>query len=590
VSDRLSAFRHTLPALRLVRQTNAPLTLAFAALTVVAALLPAGIAYVGKLIVDAVVAGDWSTTVRWLLVEGGLVAAQSLAGRGLSTVEALLRVELGHAVNVMILEKALALSLPAFEDAETYDRLTRARRQASSRPLQLFRRTFSIVRSVVQLLSYGGLLLAFSPWAVLILAVAAVPTFLVETKFSDDAFRLYNWRSEEARKQNYLEVLVAREDYAKEVKLFGLGPLFVERYRAIFRSVYADDRRITVRRGLWGGLVGLLGTGAFYGTYAWIAYETVQGSITLGDMTMYLLIFKQGQSAIASGLDAIGRMYEDNLYVSNLFAFLEAPDAERTGGAIEGPVPGDGIRFAGVGFRYPGSEEWALRGVDLHVKPGEKLALVGENGSGKTTLIKLLAGYYSPDEGEVTIDGLAVSRWELTALRRKLGVIFQDFVRYQLLVGENVGVGDREALDDRERWALAAEKGLAKDFIERLPSGYDTQLGRWFKDGRELSIGQWQKVALSRAFMRTDADIVVLDEPTAAMDAEAETQIFERFRAMTDERIAILISHRFSTVRMADRIGVLHRGELVECGTHEELLAADGRYAHLFTLQAQGYQ
>ncbi len=590
MSDRLSAFRHTLPALRLVRQTNAPLTLAFAALTVVAALLPAGIAYVGKLIVDAVVAGDWSTTVRWLLVEGGLVAAQSLAGRGLSTVEALLRVELGHAVNVMILEKALALSLPAFEDAETYDRLTRARRQASSRPLQLFRRTFSIVRSVVQLLSYGGLLLAFSPWAVLILAVAAVPTFLVETKFSDDAFRLYNWRSEEARKQNYLEVLVAREDYAKEVKLFGLGPLFVERYRAIFRSVYADDRRITVRRGLWGGLVGLLGTGAFYGTYAWIAYETVQGSITLGDMTMYLLIFKQGQSAIASGLDAIGRMYEDNLYVSNLFAFLEAPDAERTGGAIEGPVPGDGIRFAGVGFRYPGSEEWALRGVDLHVKPGEKLALVGENGSGKTTLIKLLAGYYSPDEGEVTIDGLAVSRWELTALRRKLGVIFQDFVRYQLLVGENVGVGDREALDDRERWALAAEKGLAKDFIERLPSGYDTQLGRWFKDGRELSIGQWQKVALSRAFMRTDADIVVLDEPTAAMDAEAETQIFERFRAMTDERIAILISHRFSTVRMADRIGVLHRGELVECGTHEELLAADGRYAHLFTLQAQGYQ
>ena len=515
---------------------------------------------------------------------------RALAGRGLATVEALLRVELSQVVNVMILEKALTLSLPAFEDAETYDRLTRARRQASTRPLQLFRRTFILIRSGVQLLSYGGLLLAFSPWAVLILAVAAVPTFLVETKFSDDAFRLYNWRSEESRKQNYLEILVAREDYAKEVKLFGLGPLFVQRYQDIFQSVYDDDRSITVRRGLWGGVVGLLGTAAFYGTYAWIAWEAVNGTITLGDMTMYLLVFKQGQSAIASGLDAIGRMYEDNLYVSNLFAFLSEPEAERTGGLTEGPSPGDGIRFDGVGFRYPGAEDWALRGVSLHVRPGEKLALVGENGSGKTTLIKLLAGYYTPEEGQVLIDGLPVEQWELSALRRKLGVIFQDFVRYQLLVGENVGVGDREALDDRERWAVAAEKGLAKEFIERLPEGYDTQLGRWFKKGRELSIGQWQKVALSRAFMRTDADIVVLDEPTAAMDAEAETRIFERFRAMTDERIAILISHRFSTVRMADRIAVLHRGELAECGTHDELLALDGRYAHLFTLQAKGYQ
>jgi ATP-binding cassette subfamily B protein len=318
--------------------------------------------------------------------------------------------------------------------------------------------------------------------------------------------------------------------------------------------------------------------------------SAVRGGITLGQMTMYLMLFRQGQAAVSASLAAIGGMYEDNLYLSTLYEYLETPVSAPSGEAMRGPQPDDGVRFEDVGFSYPGSAEPALEGVTLHLKPGSSLALVGENGSGKTTLIKLLTRLYHPTSGRILLEGLDLQQWDEQRLRERIGVIFQDFTRYQMLVGENVGAGDEPHFEDEVRWREAAGKGQASEFIETLPSGYHTQLGKWFKDGRELSGGQWQKIALSRAFMRTGADILVLDEPTAAMDAQAEAEVFEHFRQLARDRITILISHRFSTVRMADQIAVLDRGHIVEHGSHEELMKLDGRYAHLFTLQARGYR
>ena len=596
----LSVFRYSRRAVSLVWSTSRPLTAALVCLTLLGGVLPAGVAYVGKIIVDAVVSGialreqtgtvDLSPALWAVVAELGLVAAMAAVQRGLSVCESLLRAMLGHRVNVMILDKALTLDLTHFEDSEFYDKLTRARRQASSRPLSLVRRTFGLVQQAIALTSFAGLLWQFSPWAVAVLVGAGLPAFAAEAKFSGDAFRLFRWRSPQARQQTYLETVLAREDYVKEVKLFGLGPMLLQRYQRIFEALFEEDRALTLRRGLWGFLLGLLSTLAFYGAYAWIARAAVVGDISLGQMTMYLLLFKQGQSAVASALSSIGGMYEDNLYLSNLYEYLEQDVRPPHTGATEGPEPGDGIRLEGVTFHYPGAETPALDDVSLHVRPGEALALVGENGSGKTTLIKLLTRLYEPQQGRVCIDGLDVRAWDEAALRRRVGVIFQDFARYQMLVGENVGAGDVEHFEDEQRWEDAAARGMADTFIDQLPQGYQTQLGRWFRDGRELSGGQWQKVALSRAFMRQDADILVLDEPTAAMDAEAEATVFEHVREAAGERITILISHRFSTVRMADRIVVLDRGKVVEHGSHESLMAEDGRYARLFSLQAAGYR
>jgi ABC-type multidrug transport system fused ATPase/permease subunit len=425
---------------------------------------------------------------------------------------------------------------------------------------------------------------------VALVAAAAVPAFLVESRFSGEAFRIFRWRTPETRQQTYLESVIAREDNAKEVMLFGLGPPLLARYEAIFHRVYDSDRSLTVRRGVWGFGLGVLSTVAFYATYGWIALAAVRGAITLGAMTMYVLVFKQGQAALSAALAAIGGMYEDNLYLSSLYEFLETPVTPAVGTLTVGARPGDGLRFEAVAFRYPGSELPALTDVSFHVRPGQKLALVGENGSGKTTLIKLLTRLYEPSGGRILLDGSDLRDWELGALRRRIGVIFQDFVRYQFIVGENIGVGDVAALDDEERWRAAAEVGTASAVIRELPAGYHTQLGRWFQGGRELSGGQWQKIALARAFMRRDADILVLDEPTAAMDAEAEVQIFAHVRAVTREQMAILISHRFSTVRMADHIVVLREGRVVEEGSHQQLVAAEGVYARLFGLQAAGYR
>ena len=596
----LDIFRYSRRALELVWSTSRRLALIFALLTLVAGVLPAAVAWIGQLIVDGVVAAmsqhrqtgsaETSAVLLFVACEAGIVALIAGAQRGIATCQTLLRALMGQRINMLILEKALTLKLAHFEDSEFYDKLTRARREASTRPLSLVTRTFGLVQNGISLVSYGVLLVQFSPWTVLILIAGGVPEFLAEAKFSGDKFRLFRWRSPETRMQMYLETVLAREDYAKEVKLFRLGPKLLQRYRDIFEKLFAEDRKLTLRRDSWGFGLGLLGTAAFYGAYGWIALSAVRGVISLGQMTMYLLLFKQGQSAVSASLSAISGMYEDNLYLSNLYEYLEQPVPQQPGALQQGPRPGDGVRFEQVTFSYPDSEEPALRNIDLHLKPGESLALVGENGSGKTTLIKLLTRLYQPDAGRVLLDGLDLQQWDAEALRRRTGVIFQDFGRYQFLVGENIGAGDVSHFEDRQRWRQAAEMGMAADFIAKLPRQYDTQLGKWFKGGRELSGGQWQKIALARAFMRSRADLLVLDEPTATMDAAAEATIFDHFRELSRGKMTILISHRFSTVRMADQIIVIDKGRIVEQGSHEELMQLGGQYAYLFSLQAEGYR
>ncbi|MBZ5487350.1 ABC transporter ATP-binding protein [Halomonas aquamarina] len=603
LSGFFSVFRYSQRALGLVWETSRWMMFGLALCTLVAGVLPAVAAWVGQLIVDGVVSAmaahqaaeapnllaSITPVLKLVGAEALIIGLIALAQRGLSAQQALLRALLGQKVNVMILEKAGTLSLGQFEDSELYDQLTRARREASTRPLALVNKTFGLLQNAISLGSFSVLLIQFSPWALLILIIGALPVFISEAKFSGDAFRLFRRRSPETRMQGYLETVLAREDSIKEVKLFGLEGLFLQRYRDIFTRLFAEDRRLTLHRESWGFVLGLLGTLTFYAAYAWVVIETIAGALTLGQMTMYLMVFKQGQSALSASLTAISGMYEDNLYLSNLYEYLEQPTEPEGGSLTQGTYPGDGLRFENVSFAYPGGKQ-VLQNISLHLAPGQSLALVGENGSGKTTLIKLLTRLYQPTHGRILLDGTDLRDWETGALRRRIGVIFQDFVRYQLQVGENLGVGDTHAFNDETRWQQAAHYGMADSFIERMPKGYHTQLGRWFKDGQELSGGQWQKIALSRAYMREGADILVLDEPTAAMDAAAEADVFTRFRAHSRDKMTILISHRFSTVRSADMILVIDQGRVLERGTHEALLALDGRYAALFRLQAHGYR
>ena len=600
VSKFLSVFQYSKVAIEIVWSTSASLTLLMASATIVSGVLPGLIASVGGLFVDAVASALQETgsaaeqaradVLFYVLVEAGLVVLMTGAQKINTVCQSILRVLLGNKINVMILEKALTLELAHFEDAEYYDKLVRARREASSRPLSLVIKTFDLVRDLILLLTIGVWLFQFSPYAVLLLGLAGIPAFVAEAKFSGEAFRIHRRRSAERRMQIYLEMVLTREDGVKEVKLLQLGKLFLQRYVDIFRNIYREDRNLVLRRGFWGYVLGLLASAAFYFAYGWVGFAAIAGAITIGQMTMYIAQFRLGQNAVTNSLTAINGMYEDNLYLSNLTEYLEHKVPEQTGQATQGPHPEEGIRFEHVSFTYPGGNSPALNDVTLHIRPGESLAIVGENGSGKTTLIKLLTRLYKPTAGTIYLEGLDLNDWDINTLRRKIGVIFQDFARYQLLVGENIGIGDVEELEEADRIEEAARKGMAEEFVKDLPEAYETQLGTWFKDGKELSGGQWQKIALSRAFMRNKADVLILDEPTAAIDARAEAEIFSHFRDLTANKISIIISHRFSTVRMADHIIVLEKAAIQEEGSHQQLLANEGQYATLFKLQAQGYQ
>jgi len=606
---------HSARALGLVWRSAPGGVVALTLFTVVAAALPPFVAYVGKMIIDAVIAAHaaapglarHAATLRAVRLVGvELAAVVVIAGceRVLGLVRQLVGLRLGIDLNVRILKKALRLELRHFEDSEFYDKLTRARREASTRPLSLIQSNFQVVRGGLTLIGYIALLVRFSGWMALAVLVATIPAFIAEARFSGAAFRLRNWRSPDSRRLTYLEYVLANDEHAKEVKLFGLGPLLLERYRTLAESFFADDRRLAVRRAAWGYALSLLSTAVFYGSYALIVIATVRGRLSLGDMTLGLVAFRQGQQSFQAVLSALGGMYEDTLYMSNLFDYFAIPTDLPPAGAIDvagkSPPPltavraEEGIRCEGVGFRYPGggpgAERWALRGIDVFIPKGQSLALVGENGAGKTTFIKLLANLYQPTEGRVLLDGRDLRSWDETELRRRIGVIFQDFNEYQLALRENVAFGSVEHLADDLRVGRAVEQGGAKELVAGLQAGLETQLGRWFGGGVELSGGQWQKVALSRAFMRAEADILILDEPTAALDAEAEHAVFQRFKALAAGRTTILISHRFPTVRMADRILVLEAGQVIEDGSHAELVAAGRRYARMFGLQAAGYR
>jgi ATP-binding cassette subfamily B protein len=588
-------------ALALVLAADRWAALSLVALGLANALIPVAVAWVGKLLVDGVVQAartgapeDRAAVLTWVGVEAALMVAGALVTRAQGLSRSLLGSKLGHLIHLRILDKALTLDIAQLEDSTIQDKLQNARREASARPLNLFAGAVELAGNVLTLASYGVVLFAFDGLALLILAVATLPTFVAEARFSGEAFRIFSWRAPEARRMRYLEVLLTRDSSAKEVRLYGLGSWLLDRYRTLHEQLFSEERALALRRAGWGFLLTTLSTVALYGCYGWIVASAARSQISLGEMTLYVTVFRQGQAALRSILRTIGGSYEDSLFLSNLFDFLDLSGvAAPVRAAIEPvpfhwPRPGAGFALSGVSFRYPGSDRPVLQGLELRIGADEKLAIVGENGAGKTTLIKLLMGLYAPTEGLIQLDGAPLATVPREVLLRRFGAVLQDFAQYQFTARENVGLAVPDALGDLSRIERAAQRGGADEVVKRLAKGWETQLGRWFEGGVELSMGSWQKLAVSRAFMR-DADVMILDEPTASLDAEAEHALFLRFRALTEGKMVLLISHRFSTVRMADRILVLANGRIDELGTHAELVARQGRYAHLFALQAAGY-
>lgn len=608
VAERLGTLRYLPPLVRLVHAASPRLFLASLGLRLVRAGLPVLMLYLAKLILDAIVAEHarphpaGTDLAAWLadpalshlaglvLLELGLAILSDLLGRVSTLVDGLVADRYGHAATLRLMRHAAALDLEQFEDSAQQDRLERARRQVTGRSSLLFQ-LFGQAQDLVTLLAFGIGLAAYAPWLILLLAVSLVPAFLNELSFNRQGYRLAWTRTPERRQIDYLRYLGASVESAKEVKLFGLNAYIAGRYEALAEKLLADNRRLAIRRAGWGGAFAALGTLAYYAAYATIVWRTVAGAFTIGDLAFLAGSFQRLRGLIEGLLLGFSQIAAQAQYLEDLFSFFAVTPAIRSPEApVPFPVPiREGIVFEEVGFRYPGTETWAVRSLSFSLGAGEVLALVGENGAGKTTIVKLLTRLYDPTEGRVLLDGRPLAEYDLDDLRARIGVIFQDFVRFDFTASENVAVGRIAERADGERIARAAGRGLADGIIERLPLGYDQPLGRRFAEGVDLSGGEWQKIALSRAYMR-EAEILILDEPTAALDARAEYEVFQRFRDLSRGRSCVLISHRFSTVRMADRILVLEGGRVVEAGTHEALQARGGRYADLFELQAAGYR
>jgi ABC-type multidrug transport system fused ATPase/permease subunit len=558
------------------------------------ALLPVGLAYVGKRIVDAVVLARETSghpardAMFWIVVELVLFVGKHATGQYGGYLSTVLRTELGAHVDVIIFRKALGLSVRHFEDPEFMNMLERARKESGWRPVEIITHGFALARNAVTLIGFAALLVPFSPWAVIALALASLP-FLAEMRYAGEQYAIKLARTQDERQSGYLQSLLTSDWYAKEVKLFSLGPMLVDRYRDYQARFLAEDRSFARRRGLAVTLLGATSALTFYGIYAWIVARTVIGSITLGEMTLYLTVFRQGQTAFQSAMNTIARTYEDNLYINNLFEYLAIPDDDRAEPLFDEPRGrAPSIAFEHVSFAYPGASKPALEDVSIRVAPGETIALVGPNGAGKTTLVKLLTGLHPATSGRILLDDEDVASMDRGRLRSRVGAVLQDFVHFHFTAAENVGLGWLPDAKNEERVERAARDAGAHEIIEKLPDKYRTMLGRWF-GGEQLSGGQWQRVAVARAFMRK-SELLVLDEPTASIDAEGEHEVFERFKALKNNRTAILITHRFGTVRMADRIVVLDGGRVVEEGTHVELMAREGLYAKMFRMQAAGYE
>ena len=603
--ERVGALRNLRPFLGMVWATSPSLTATTIVLRLMRALLPVATLYVGKLIIDDVVMlvqlPDKPVTLQQWLDSGhlnrlGLLLAAEFAvavladvlGRVVTLLDGMLAERVSTSSSVRLMEHAATLDLEDFEDAEFQDQLERARRQTSGR-MTLMSQLFSQAQDLVTVASLAAGLIVFAPWLIVLLIVALVPAFLGEAHFNAKSYSLDFGRTPERRELDYVRQTAASAETAKEVKIFGLNEFLIDRYRRLAASFYDANRRLALRRAGWGGLFTTIGTVGYYFAYAYIAWRTLTGEFSVGDLTFLAGSFRRLRTLLEALLSGFSSVAGQALYLDDLFTFFEVrPEIHAPADPLPFPRPiREGFVFEDVGFIYPGAERWAVRHLSFTLKAGEVVALVGENGAGKTTLVKLLTRLYDPDEGRILLDGHDLRDYGLDDLRGSMGVIFQDFVRYNLPAGDNIAVGRVEARDDRER--IAATRSQADEVIGRLPHGYDQMIGKRFKNGVELSGGEWQKIAIARAYMR-EAEVLILDEPTAALDARAEYEVFRRFKELSEGKTAVLISHRFSSVRMADRILVLADGKVEAQGTHEELLAQRGRYAELFELQAAGYR
>jgi ATP-binding cassette subfamily B protein len=608
LKERLHALRNLPRFFRLVWQTSPRIMVVNALLRVLRAAIPVSILYVGKLIIDQVIflarhpagpGGNGSgflhgngSVYLWKLValEFGLAILSDGLSRFINLMDSILGDLFSNFTSVKIMQHAADLDLDQFEDSSFYDKLERARQQTTGRTI-LLSQVLSQAQDLITMAFLAAGLMAFNPWLILLLLVAVIPAFLGESYFNDRTYALSRVQTTGRRELDYLRYLGASDETAKEVKLFSLSGFLIDRFRKVSDQFYRDNRALAMRRSLWGTLFALLGSAGYYAAYVVIIIRAIHGSLSIGDLTFLAGSFRQLRSLLEGMLTRFTSVSQGALYLKDLFEFFEIrPRIVRPVHPRPFPNPiREGLRFENVGFRYTNSERWANRHLNFLLRPGEKLALVGENGAGKTTLVKLMARLYDPTEGRILLDGIDLREYDPEEVRSRIGIIFQDFLRYQMTLAQNIAVGNIVRQEDRGLIEAAARQSLASVLAERLPDKYDQALGRRFHQGVELSGGEWQKVALARAYMR-DAQLLILDEPTAALDARAEYEVFQRFAELTKGKTAVLISHRFSTVRMADRILVLDKGELLESGSHEELLRAGGRYAELFNLQAAGYR